>query len=159
MTEQKAVISKEEIMSLPDLNGYWKYGDVVVPFRLPVARVKLIAKGYIPRTDGFEVVERPSLRPTVSADKASSLPVVVSGTKELERREHLQRKPKAAKKLSDPDQPKFEYSIPAKETALPEKTVAISDEPLSKHELKAAVSTPEISAVDPELEEAQIDFT
>lgn len=49
VTEHKQAISKEEIMSLPDLHGYWKYADVVVPFRLPLAPVKIVARGYIAR--------------------------------------------------------------------------------------------------------------
>ncbi|HXQ72330.1 MAG TPA: type IV secretion system DNA-binding domain-containing protein [Pyrinomonadaceae bacterium] len=48
-TEQRQAISKEEIMSLPDLHGYWKYGDVVVPFRLPLATVKIVTRGFIAR--------------------------------------------------------------------------------------------------------------
>lgn len=48
-TEHHQAISKEEIMSLPDLHGYWKYGDAVVPFRLPLAPVRVVAQGYIPR--------------------------------------------------------------------------------------------------------------
>lgn len=49
VTEHKQAISKEEIMSLTDLHGYWKYGDVVVPFRLPLAPVKIVAQGYVAR--------------------------------------------------------------------------------------------------------------
>jgi Type IV secretion-system coupling protein DNA-binding domain len=48
-TEQRHAVSKEEIMSLPDLHGYWKYGDAVVPFRLPLATVKIVVRGYIAR--------------------------------------------------------------------------------------------------------------
>jgi Type IV secretion-system coupling protein DNA-binding domain len=48
-TEHRQAVSKEEIMSLPDLHGYWKYGDAVVPFRLPLAPVRVVAQGYIPR--------------------------------------------------------------------------------------------------------------
>lgn len=48
-TEHRQAISKEEIMALPDLHGYWKYGDAVVPFRLPLAAVKVVTRGYIPR--------------------------------------------------------------------------------------------------------------
>jgi hypothetical protein len=48
-TEHHQAISKEEIMCLPDLHGYWKYGDVVVPFRLSLAPVKIVARGYIAR--------------------------------------------------------------------------------------------------------------
>ena len=36
-------------MALPDLHGYWKYGDTVVPFRLPLAPVKLVTRGFIAR--------------------------------------------------------------------------------------------------------------
>ena len=49
MTEHRQAISKEEIMALPDLHGYWKYGDAVVPFRLPLAHVKIVARGFIRR--------------------------------------------------------------------------------------------------------------
>ena len=49
MTEHRQAISKEEIMALPDLHGYWKYGDAVVPFRLPLAPVKIVARGFIGR--------------------------------------------------------------------------------------------------------------
>ena len=48
-TEHRQAISKEEIMALPDLHGYWKYCDAVVPFRLPLAPVKIKARGYIAR--------------------------------------------------------------------------------------------------------------
>jgi type IV secretory pathway TraG/TraD family ATPase VirD4 len=48
-TEHRQAISKEEIMALPDLHGYWKYGDAVVPFRLPLAVVKVVTRGYVPR--------------------------------------------------------------------------------------------------------------
>jgi len=48
-TDHRQAISKEEIMALPDLHGYWKYGDTVVLFRLPLAPVKVVARGFIPR--------------------------------------------------------------------------------------------------------------
>lgn len=48
-TEHRQAISKEEIMALPDLHGYWKYGDAVVPFRLPLAPVKIVTRGFISR--------------------------------------------------------------------------------------------------------------
>ncbi|HEY6803727.1 MAG TPA: type IV secretion system DNA-binding domain-containing protein [Pyrinomonadaceae bacterium] len=49
ITEHKSVVSKEQIMSLSDLHGYWKYGDAVVPFRLPLAPVRIVARGYVRR--------------------------------------------------------------------------------------------------------------
>jgi hypothetical protein len=48
--EHRPVVSKEEIMSLPDLHGYWKYCDMVVPFRLPLAPVRIIAEGFLARS-------------------------------------------------------------------------------------------------------------
>jgi len=48
-TERRSVVSKEQIMALPNLHGYWKYGDSVVPFRIePVNRPK-VAPSFIPR--------------------------------------------------------------------------------------------------------------
>lgn len=48
-TERRSVVSKEQIMALPNLHGYWKYGDSVVPFRIePIDRPKL-APSFIPR--------------------------------------------------------------------------------------------------------------
>jgi hypothetical protein len=48
-TERRSVVSKEQIMSLPNLHGYWKYGDSVVPFRIePIDRPK-VASSFIPR--------------------------------------------------------------------------------------------------------------
>jgi hypothetical protein len=49
--EQQVVITHEQIMALPNLNGYWKYGDAVVPFRIePMKLTK--------RTDAFIPVRR-----------------------------------------------------------------------------------------------------
>ena len=60
-TEHRQAISKEEIMSLPDRHGYWKYGDAVVPFRLPLAPVKIVAQGYIARELPTGEVNMPAL--------------------------------------------------------------------------------------------------
>ena len=47
--ERSLVINKEQIMALPNLNGYWKYGDAVVPFRIePIDRPRL-AHAFLPR--------------------------------------------------------------------------------------------------------------
>ena len=49
-TERRSVVSKEQIMALPNLHGYWKYADSVVPFRIePVDRPQ-VAPSFIPRT-------------------------------------------------------------------------------------------------------------
>jgi len=47
--ERRPVISKEELSALPDLAGYWKYGDAIVPFRFDFLRWKKVAEGFIPR--------------------------------------------------------------------------------------------------------------
>jgi Type IV secretion-system coupling protein DNA-binding domain len=69
VTEHKPVISKEEIMSLPDLHGYWKYGDAVVPFRLPLARLRVVARGYIERHGKSGLVPPPSLQRPIPSVK------------------------------------------------------------------------------------------
>jgi hypothetical protein len=48
--EQHYVVSTEQIMALENLNGYWKYGDAVVPFRIePIKRPKR-ARAFVPRS-------------------------------------------------------------------------------------------------------------
>ena len=48
-TERRLVVSKEQIMALPNLHGYWKYADAVVPFRIePIDRPQ-IAPSFIQR--------------------------------------------------------------------------------------------------------------
>ncbi len=48
-TERRLVVSKEQVMALPNLHGYWKYADSVVPFRIePIDRPQ-IASSFIPR--------------------------------------------------------------------------------------------------------------
>jgi hypothetical protein len=39
----------EQIANLPDLSGYWKYGELVVPFKLDFAPQEVIAEGFTPR--------------------------------------------------------------------------------------------------------------
>ena len=47
--EHNSVVSKEQIMALPNLHFYWKYGDAVVPFRIePIKRPKRAA-ALVPR--------------------------------------------------------------------------------------------------------------
>jgi hypothetical protein len=62
--ERSLVISKEQIMALPNLNGYWKYGDAVVPFRIePIDRPRL-AHAFLPRQS----------RPLVQSEPPKQLP-------------------------------------------------------------------------------------
>jgi hypothetical protein len=48
-TERRFVVSKEQIMALPNLSGYWKHSDSVVRFRIkPVDRSR-VALSFMPR--------------------------------------------------------------------------------------------------------------
>jgi hypothetical protein len=48
-TERRAVVSREEIANLPDLAGFWKYGELAVPFRFEFRPWKKRAEGFIAR--------------------------------------------------------------------------------------------------------------
>jgi hypothetical protein len=48
--ERKPVVSREEIMSLPKLNGYWKYQDMVVPFKFNARKWPSQAERFLPHT-------------------------------------------------------------------------------------------------------------
>jgi hypothetical protein len=63
LTERRVVVSKEEIMALPNLHGYWKYGDVVVPFRIEPEDRPQVARAFIPRQ-----------RPAMVAKEVKELP-------------------------------------------------------------------------------------
>jgi len=47
--ERNPVVTKEQIMALPNLHGYWKYGDAIVPFRIEPQDRALRARAFIPR--------------------------------------------------------------------------------------------------------------
>jgi len=47
--ERRVVVSIEQIANLQDLSGYWKYGELVVPFKLDFAPQEVIADGFAPR--------------------------------------------------------------------------------------------------------------
>jgi type IV secretory pathway TraG/TraD family ATPase VirD4 len=49
VTERRAVVSKEEIMAVGNLYGYWKYGSVVVMFRIEPLMLRSIAKSFVER--------------------------------------------------------------------------------------------------------------
>jgi type IV secretory pathway TraG/TraD family ATPase VirD4 len=47
--ERRSVVSMEQIANLADLSGYWKYGELIVPFKLDFAPQEEIAEGFAPR--------------------------------------------------------------------------------------------------------------
>jgi hypothetical protein len=73
-TERRPVISKEEISALPDLAGYWKYGDAVVPFRFDFIRWKRVAQGFIPRQTTRNPTLGKSTEMTMNDDAAPPKP-------------------------------------------------------------------------------------
>ena len=114
VTEHKPVISKEEIMSLADLHGYWKYGDVVVPFRLPLAPVRIVAPGYVARNYTSDVVGTLLVQKAVAAGTPPSqchASVNPNVSKVSESRQERTRKDNRSPKREKPDQRKFEFKI------------------------------------------------
>jgi len=49
-TERRSVVSKEQIMALRNLHGYWKYSDAVVPFRIQPVQREQVARAFVART-------------------------------------------------------------------------------------------------------------
>lgn len=47
--ERRLVVNKEQIMALPNLHGYWKYGDAIVPFRIEPQERTQRARAFVPR--------------------------------------------------------------------------------------------------------------
>lgn len=47
--ERRPVVSREEIMALPKLHGFWKYQDMVAPFRFEAREWPARAERFIPR--------------------------------------------------------------------------------------------------------------
>jgi len=58
-TERRLVVSREQIMGLKNLHGYWKYSDSVVPFRIEPQSRQTIAHAFIPRSNPVMVQETP----------------------------------------------------------------------------------------------------
>lgn len=78
LTERKSVISKEEIMALPNLEGFWKYGEKVVGFRLPYQPLPQVAHGFLPREQPEEA------KPTLAENAPDSAPKKERGAKRAE---------------------------------------------------------------------------
>ncbi len=50
-TERRSVVSREQIMGLRNLHGYWKYSDAVVSFRMEAQERPVVAHRFTPRTE------------------------------------------------------------------------------------------------------------
>jgi hypothetical protein len=73
--ERRSVVSKEEIMNLPNLHGYWRDQDVVVPFKIDPVRWTTVAPAFVPRKSS----PPPSklLLSTSPAPETSAIPVTM----------------------------------------------------------------------------------
>ena len=49
ITERRFVVSKEQIMALPNLSGYWKYSDSVVRFQIKPVDRRRVAVAFMRR--------------------------------------------------------------------------------------------------------------
>jgi len=76
--ERRAVVSMEQIANLPDMSGYWKYGELVVPFKLDFAPQEGIADGFAPR----ESLTPASKNPQIEAGKEGA-PAGAGGETEM----------------------------------------------------------------------------
>jgi hypothetical protein len=176
ITEHKPVISKEEIMSLPDLNGYWKYGDVVVPFRLPLARLRIVANGFVKRPQTTELIALPSTQRPAMNSKADSIsqPATQEHVAKVERQgaeaKTQKRKTKNQPRKDKRDQRKFQYAIAEKERVLAERvgigreqtgTEAEVQGQLKEEQMVTAtenIAAPEFAMVDSEVEGNETDY-
>ncbi len=84
VTERRLVVSREQIMALPNLNGYWKYEDVVVGFRFPFYPARQVAHAFLPREPKQNSVPTmplstpgvpPITPPTTPTKKSSQAPI------------------------------------------------------------------------------------
>ena len=167
VTEHKPVISKEEIMSLADLHGYWKYHDMVVPFRLPLARVRIVTRGYVARRSKTEVrasacsqepseLAKDNITAPVESPKGADERPLISTTSQTKKTETDQ--PSTTPKH---EQREFEFSIPEREKPLDPRLAANKNESAQIAECGTATDagvTQEIGPVDPEMEYDQVTF-
>lgn len=94
--ERSLVVNKEQIMALPNLHGYWKYGDAIVPFRIEAQERTQRARAFVPRQS--RQVNQPELPKELPAaptpgtgngheqERHAEIEIVTDDTGELERR-------------------------------------------------------------------------
>ena len=172
VTEHKQAVSKEEIMSLPDLHGYWKYGDVVVSFRLPLAPTRIVARGYVAREMTPSEVQLPMnhQEPMRENHRATSEPAVMDRNEDLTSCVKPVGKNKRARKSKGKQEPRrHEHSITnngrqngiamSLETHEP-MHIANSEQGVTPQSEagSAGVAVVDIDGVDQELEAAQIEM-
>jgi hypothetical protein len=80
--DHEIVVTKDEITALENLNGYWKYGDAVVPFRIEPVKLPKRSPAFVPR----------KFQPATESKPLNQLPVetltLVTGNGHDPTREH-----------------------------------------------------------------------
>jgi hypothetical protein len=94
--ERSLVVNKEQIMALPNLHGYWKYGDALVPFRIEPQQRTQRTRAFVPRQ--LRQMNQPELPKELPAaptpatgngheqERNAEIEIVTDDTGELERR-------------------------------------------------------------------------
>jgi hypothetical protein len=94
--ERSLVVNKEQIMALPNLHGYWKYGDAIVSFRIEPQDRTQCARAFVPRQS--RQVNQPELPKELPAsptpatgngheqERNTEIELLTDDTGELERR-------------------------------------------------------------------------
>ncbi|HKR15658.1 MAG TPA: type IV secretion system DNA-binding domain-containing protein [Pyrinomonadaceae bacterium] len=91
--DRSLVVSKEQIMALPNLHGYWKYGDAIVPFRIEPQDRPQRAHAFIRRQS--RPVNQPELPKELPAsptgnghdqERNTEIEVLIDDTCEIDRR-------------------------------------------------------------------------
>lgn len=68
VTENRILLTREQIMSLPDLHAVWKFGDAVVPFKLLYRQRQRRTAGFVPRLLRKENLEPIQTRSTAATE-------------------------------------------------------------------------------------------
>ncbi|HKX33278.1 MAG TPA: type IV secretion system DNA-binding domain-containing protein [Blastocatellia bacterium] len=80
-TVRRAVVSREEIGSLRDLCGYWKYGDLIVPFSYDYKAWPMRVPGFLPRASlGTRIIPIPTRPPDVGSTHSAQQSEFASNT-------------------------------------------------------------------------------
>lgn len=78
ITERRFVVSKEQIMALPNLSGYWKYSDSVVRFHIKPGDRRRVVLAFLPRNAQSITEPDESATPVIEppAEPQLALPIV-----------------------------------------------------------------------------------
>jgi hypothetical protein len=146
VTEHKQAVSKEQIMSLPDLHGYWKYSDMVVPFRLQLAPVHVVARGFI----GRELKPMEVQLPTSSQESSTGQPTRRARRRDSRKHEHAVTEKQRHLELPGGNDSNAAQNADCNQSHVPNHEVATVSE--------AGAAEMEVGAVDEELEQNQIEL-